>query len=241
MSTIEQCGDSRSGTLLLWASGLMVGEKDVMPNPKAKLIIVDDEPSIRMSLSQIFTEFGYSVRSAADGFSALFEIRQGIPDIILSDLNMAGMSGFELLSVVRRRFPAIQVIAMSSAFSGDGVPPGVAADAFYEKGTNLGSLLQIVEAMTQPQRPSLQHPSTLAPIWIPTNGHDPSGEAYVMITCPECLRTFPQVLGEALRLIHETGCVHCYSLIHYAIVQPTNSASQQAFQRKPGSGMPNAS
>jgi CheY-like chemotaxis protein len=204
-----------------------------------KFLIVDDEESIRMSLSQIFTEFGHSARSAKDGFSALSEIRQEIPDIILSDLNMPGMSGFELLSVVPRRFPAIQVIAMSGAFSGDGIPPGVAADAFYGKGTNVGSLLQIVEAMTHPERlPSLRHPSTSAPIWIPRNGHDPSGEAYVMITCPECLRSFPQVLDEAICSIHEAGCVYCSSLIHYAIVQPTDPASPQALQRKPGAVFP---
>jgi CheY-like chemotaxis protein len=207
------------------------------PNMKVKLLIVDDEWSIRMSFSQIFTEFGHSVRSAKDGFSALSEIRQETPDIILSDLNMPGMSGFELLSVVRRRFPKIHVIAMSGKFSGDGVPPGVAADAFYEKGTDLGSLLQIVEAMTcQERSPSLQQSNMLAPIWIPRNGHDPSGEAYVMITCPECLRTFPQVLDDAICDIHETGCVYCCSLVHYAIVQPANPASPHAFQRKPGAG-----
>jgi CheY-like chemotaxis protein len=87
-----------------------------MPDAKVKLLIVDDEVSIRTSLSLIFTGSGHSVRSSADGFSALFEIRQELPDIILSDLNMPGMSGFELLSVVRRRFPAIQVIAMSGGF-----------------------------------------------------------------------------------------------------------------------------
>jgi CheY-like chemotaxis protein len=205
-----------------------------MPDAKVKLLIVDDDVSIRTSLSLIFTGFGHSVRSSADGFSALLEIRQELPDIILSDLNMPGMSGFELLSVVRRRFPAIQVIAMSGAFSGDGVPAGVAADAFYEKGTSLRSLLRIVEVMTHPEWPPLQHPSTLAPIWIPSNGHDPSGEKYVMITCPECLRTFPQVLGEAICLIHETGCVHCSSLIHFAIVQPSAPASPQGCQRTPG-------
>jgi CheY-like chemotaxis protein len=209
-----------------------------MPHAKVKLLIVDDEPATRMSLSHIFAELGYSVRSAEDGFSALFEIRQEIPDIILSDLNMPGMSGFEFLSVVRRRLPGIHVIAMSGAFSGDGVQPGVAADAFYEKATGLSFLLQIVQAVTHPERPTIQLPSRLAPIWIQSNGHDPAGEAYVMIACPECLRTFPEVLGKAISPIHETACVHCSSLIHYAIVQPMNPASPQVFQRKPSAALP---
>jgi CheY-like chemotaxis protein len=210
-----------------------------MPPGKAKLLIVDDDPQMRTLLSVILAESGYRVRSAEDGFSALAEIRKEIPDIILSDLNMPGMSGFELLSVVRRRFPAIQVIALSGAFSGDGIPPGIAADAFYEKGTNLDSLFQIVESMTRPVAPpSLQQPCRLAPVWIPRNGHDPSGEAYVMISCPECLRTFPQVLDETVSAIRETGCVYCQSLIHYAIVQPADPASAQAFQRKQDAGRP---
>ena len=83
-----------------------------MPTEKANLLIVEDEPSTRESLSGILSEFGNRVRSAEDGFSALVEIQNNSPDIILSDLNMPGMSGFELLSVVRRRFPAIRVIAM---------------------------------------------------------------------------------------------------------------------------------
>ena len=56
-------------------------------------------------MSHVLTEIGYRVRSAEDGFSALREMRHEVPDILLSDLNMPGMSGFELLSVVRRRFP----------------------------------------------------------------------------------------------------------------------------------------
>ena len=210
-----------------------------MSPKETRLLIVDDDASICGSLSFILAESGYRVRSGSDGFSALVEMRNEIPDILVSDLNMPGMSGFELLSVVRRRFPAIQVIAMSGAFSGDGVPPGVAADAFYEKGTNLESLLQIIEAMTHSERPSsFQHASMLAPIWIPRNGHDTSGEAYVVITCPECLRTFSQTLDKAIWSIRETSCVYCHSLIHYAIVQPTDPANPQAFQRKPGTGMP---
>lgn len=196
-----------------------------MPTKETKILVVDDDVGIRTLLPAVLTQSGYTVRSAEDGFSALAAIRGAVPDLILSDLYMPGMSGFELLSVVRRRFPGIPAIAMSSMYSGDGVPPGVAADAFYEKGTAVSYLLEMLEALTQsPRLPSIEHSSASAPIWIPRNGHDPAGEPYVMICCPECLRAFPQPLNEDSRTMHETGCIHCHALIHYAIVQPTDSA-----------------
>jgi CheY-like chemotaxis protein len=81
-----------------------------------------------------------------------------VTTIILSDLNMPRMSGCDFLSLGRRRFPAIRVIAMSGAFSGDDIPPGIAADAFYEKGPDLSPLLQLVQAMTSAERlPPLHH------------------------------------------------------------------------------------
>jgi CheY-like chemotaxis protein len=218
----------------------MSEERHVMPINQASLLIVDDYDSIRQSLSAILAESGYRVRSAEDGFSALAEIRTEIPDIILSDLNMPGMSGFELLSVVRRRFPAIRVIAMSGAFSGDALPDGIIADAYYAKATGPRSLLQILETMTLSREasPYPQRPPALTPVWLPTNGHHPTGEAYVMITCPECLRAFPQVLGKSTSLIQQTGCTFCHSSIDYAIVHPADPATSQAFQQSPRAGMP---
>jgi CheY-like chemotaxis protein len=118
-----------------------------MPPTKLTLLIVDDEVTIRSTLSQILSEFGHSVRVAADGLSALSEMGREVPDILLSDLNMPGMSGFELLTVVRRHFPTIRVIAMSGAFCGDEVPSGLAADAFYQKGSSVGALLRIMDTL----------------------------------------------------------------------------------------------
>lgn len=184
------------------------------------LLIVDDEASIRTSLSLIFRTFGYNVRTAEDGFAALKEIRNEIPDVVLSDLNMPRMSGFELLSVIRRRFPAIRVIAMSGAYTGEEVPTGIAADAFFEKGNNPASLVEKVRAMACALRPSVVYPITTVPAWIAMNGHDPEGDEYVLITCPECLRAFPHVLDSDGLVISETRCVHCSGSIHYAIVQP---------------------
>src|SRR5271170_206188 len=128
-----------------------------MPETRVKLLIVDDEVSIRTSLSLIFSELAYCVRSAGDGYSALLEIQQELPDILLSDLNMPGMSGFELLWVVRRQFPTIHVIAMSGSLSGTIVPPGVAADAFFQKGTGPAFLIKTVDTMTRPAAEQLKY------------------------------------------------------------------------------------
>jgi CheY-like chemotaxis protein len=133
-----------------------------MTDATLRVLVVDDDESLRMTLSQILAAAGYSVRSSDGGLSALAEIRNEIPDILLSDLNMPGLSGFELLSVVRHRFPAIHVIAMSGAYFGDGVPPGVMADAFFEKGRGPDTLMQMVAAVVY-REPDIQPPDRSAP------------------------------------------------------------------------------
>ena len=108
------------------------------------VLIVDDDMFLQTFLGRAFIRAGYEVRSADDGAAALSEIDRQIPDILLSDLNMPGMSGFELLAEVRHRFPAIHVIAMSGAHFGDGVPAGVCADKFHEKARGVVPLLELV-------------------------------------------------------------------------------------------------
>ena len=205
-----------------------------MPTLQTKMLVVDDDPSTRQLMSQIFIGLGHKVRAAEDGFAALSEIREECPDLLLSDLNMPGMSGFELLSVVRRRFPAIRVIAMSGAFSGDAVQPGVAADAFYEKATSMHTLLQTVKEIADPDLVNLESRRTAAPIWIQRYGDGPGEDASVTISCPECLRTFSQVLKRASGRVHiySTDCIYCSSSIYYAIVQAIHGADPQIFQFK---------
>ena len=112
------------------------------------VLVVDDKEWIGIAISLVLEEFGYSVRYAEDGHSALREIHVQHPDILISDLTMPGMSGFELLVNVRRLFPTIKVIAMSGSFSGSEVPQGVLADAFYPKGGSVSTLLQAFRALS---------------------------------------------------------------------------------------------
>ena len=100
---------------------------------KALILLVDDDPSIRDTLATLLLGHGYDVFTARDGFDALLQLKRVVPDLIISDLNMPKMSGFEFLSVVRRRFPQVSVIASSGAYVQEVVPSGVIADAFYAK------------------------------------------------------------------------------------------------------------
>jgi YesN/AraC family two-component response regulator len=82
----------------------------------------------------IVRSFGFSVRTAEDGFVALKILREVLPDVIISDLRMPNMSGFELLSVVRRRFPHLPTIGISGEFILATTPLGLLVDHFFQKG-----------------------------------------------------------------------------------------------------------
>ena len=190
-----------------------------MSDTKTRILIVDDEPSIRTSLSVLLGEIGYSVSTAEDGFSALNSFRKDIPEFLLSDLFMPGMSGFELTCVVRRRFPNVRTIAMSGAFQGTEIPPGVAADAFVQKGSHVSRLLRLLKSLDSedgkiPVRPE----AASIPVWIQPSGHDRLGDGQFAIGCPECLRVFFAASDREADGICETKCVHCCSRVPYSIV-----------------------
>jgi len=189
--------------------------------PKFEIIVVDDDASIRESLALVLQSSGYETTTAINGFDALLQLKRRLPAIVLSDLNMPQMSGFELLSVVRRRFPQISVIAMSGAYhSGEAVPGGVIADAFYPKGYGTPEmLLRIVADLVQTSAAhAVDHKRESAPVWIPRNGHDSHGIPFVVLTCTDCLRSFPlSVTTEDLQKIQETPCLFCPNTVRYII------------------------
>lgn len=120
-----------------------------MLNPmRHQVLIVDDDEALRNSLALLLKASGYEVSTATNGLEALTLLKSGIPAVVLSDLNMPEMSGFELLSAVRQQFPKLSLVAMSAAYETKGsVPEGVIADAYYAKG-NPGALLRILSEVT---------------------------------------------------------------------------------------------
>ncbi|MFP5227821.1 MAG: response regulator transcription factor [Acidobacteriota bacterium] len=197
-----------------------------------RILIVDDEPAIHEALALLLSAQGYSVGTAEHGFDALLQLRSVNPELIVSDLNMPQMSGFELLSVLRRRFPEILVIAMSGAYeSGDHVPGGVIADAFYAKGLHdpQDLIRTVADVIRNKAERAMNHHRQSAPVWIPRNGKDSHGVPFIVLTCTECLRSFPMsVLHENLQEIQETPCLFCRTPVRYIIDFSLSVASPDA-------------
>ena len=182
------------------------------PGFNDRILVVDDEPAVLEIAALVLQKSGYEVRKAKDGFQALVELRRSVPDVIVSDLRMPNMSGFELLSVVRRRFPHVAVIAVSGEYNGD-LPAGLIADAFFVKGQHTPDELfhKVAELIQQsPIRPHSGKPDR-APVWIPRN---PQG--YIVVTCTDCLRSFsvPEEENEPAEVC-ETTCVFCGTTLRY--------------------------
>jgi len=80
------------------------------------ILIVDDEPHVIRVLRLMLEREGYTVASAADGHEALAQIAVRRPDVMVSDIQMAGMDGRELCRTVRARYPdeSFLILVMTS-------------------------------------------------------------------------------------------------------------------------------
>jgi DNA-binding NtrC family response regulator len=87
-----------------------------MPDGEAKLLIVDDEFSVRDSLSHWFRKDGYSVQTAENGVEALKALEKRSFDVVLLDIKMPGIDGLELQERIHALDPELSVI-MITAFA----------------------------------------------------------------------------------------------------------------------------
>lgn len=79
-----------------------------------RILVVDDESAIRSLVSDALQLFGWEAVTAPDGATALQHLQQQSFDMILSDINMPGMSGFELLQHVSENYPAVKRVLMTA-------------------------------------------------------------------------------------------------------------------------------
>jgi PAS domain S-box-containing protein len=115
--------------------------------PRVSILIVEDEPAVRAVAARTLERFGHRVRQAGSGYEALRLAEAVRPDLVLSDVVMAGMSGPEMVRRLRARHPDLPVIFMSG-YAEEHIPDGAAlrqGEHFLAKPFTPDALLQAVE------------------------------------------------------------------------------------------------
>ena len=94
----------------------------------AKILVVEDEPDVRFLLRMLLEEEGYSVAEAADGEQAVVAALESPPDLVLLDLRLPKLSGFDVCRAVRKR-SSVPIVMLTAHDDSHDVVAGLEAGA----------------------------------------------------------------------------------------------------------------
>jgi CheY-like chemotaxis protein len=114
-----------------------------------KILVVDDEATLRIALSAQLKEHGYTVSSAGDGDIAIEMLRTEYFDLILLDIKMPNVDGYEVLSFVKQTHPGTKVIILTGYADLRNAldSKGLGADYFVGKPYELSDLLSAMHRL----------------------------------------------------------------------------------------------
>jgi DNA-binding response OmpR family regulator len=112
----------------------------------ASILVVDDDDSIRELLRLHLSAAGYRVEVAADAIAAGYSVLRGAPDLILTDISMPHMTGFEFIAALRadKSVAHIPVIFLTSIEDGDLRGKELGAAGYITKPVRADKLLALV-------------------------------------------------------------------------------------------------
>lgn len=132
-----------------------------------KILVVDDDANLAKSISDIFEVMGYDVQTAHNGLEGWRLVQLEIPDIIVSDIQMPGMNGYELLQAVRndQATETMPFVFLTARSEREHLRQGMVlgADDFVSKPFSLKEIVESVEStLNKHQRIYAKHESTIS-------------------------------------------------------------------------------
>jgi DNA-binding NtrC family response regulator len=114
---------------------------------KSSILVVDDEDALRTVLSNELANEGYQVQNASDGDEAVNELTKSAYDLILLDIKMPRMNGFEVLKYVKEHHPKSKVVMLTGFADLKNAIESkkLGADDFVSKPYDLVDLLTTIE------------------------------------------------------------------------------------------------
>ena len=115
--------------------------------PNEKILVVDDEKSIRLTVQQALSMQGYDVDVAVDGRTALEQLENQSADLLLLDIQMPGMTGIEVLQKAVEQQPSLKVVMVSAHGSIDTAVDAMklGASDYLQKPFTPSELREVVE------------------------------------------------------------------------------------------------
>jgi CheY-like chemotaxis protein len=133
------------------------------PLASRRILVIDDQPSIRGVLQVALEEAGADVWAAGDGASALLVLESSLPDLVVLDLEMPGMDGWAVLDALRasRRTAKLPVVLVSSAkdYPSFARARDVGVAAFVSKPYRLGEVVETGRRILDGARPLQGRPA----------------------------------------------------------------------------------
>lgn len=114
---------------------------------KGRILVVDDEANARTALAELLDDAGYAVSTAADGRTALLQMEQAEPDVVLTDLKMPGMDGLTLIERGRPMCPHATFIVMTAFGTIDTAVQAIklGAESYLTKPLELDAVIALVD------------------------------------------------------------------------------------------------
>ena len=125
-----------------------------METPKAKILVVDDEANVLLTMTSILRQEGYEVDAAEGGEQALAAIRERFYDLVLTDMNMPRIDGMQVLAEVRKRSPNTVTLVITGYGSLDSALRAIQLGAYEYllKPTEVPELKQAVRRCLERKR-----------------------------------------------------------------------------------------
>jgi len=138
----EALGHEGSATV---PGGTRVGEP---PTVQGRILVVDDDVDFDRMIEELLHSAHYSVRTVQTAASAFFAVTESLPDVILLDINMPGLSGIDLIPAIQAVSRDVKIIMVSGVTDSALAKRALAAGAFdfVTKPVDLRHLLETIEA-----------------------------------------------------------------------------------------------
>jgi CheY-like chemotaxis protein len=111
----------------------------------APVLVVDDDPTIRSSISAILDLEGYPVATASNGAEALAMVEEAVPSLVLLDMRMPVMDGWRFAGALSQRSIDVPIVVVTAAQNAEEWAREVGAEGFLAKPFELAELLAVVE------------------------------------------------------------------------------------------------